>query len=50
MNNLLEAIVKEILDPVILLLFVLAAAYFFWGLAEFIWVSTGDTVGRETGK
>jgi|TARA_B100001079_G_C16186375_1_gene415202 uncharacterized membrane protein YfcA len=49
MDNLLEAIKGEILDPIVLLLFVLAVAYFFWGLAEFIWKSS-DKEGRETGK
>jgi len=48
-NKLFDAILLEILDPIVLLLFVGAMIFFLWGLVEFIW-NTNDSTAKETGK
>ena len=49
MDGLIGAIESTIVNPLIKLLFVVALAVFFWGIAEFILKSSNDT-DRETGK
>lgn len=48
-NSLLGKINEFILNPIIILLFVVALVVFFWGLVEFIY-KAGSEDGRETGK
>ncbi len=47
--TLLGKINQYILNPAIILLFVIALLVFFWGLVEFIYKAGSDD-GRETGK
>lgn len=48
-NSLLGKVNEFILNPLIILLFVVALIVFFWGLVEFI-SKAGSEEGRETGK
>jgi len=49
LSNLVPVITGVIINPLITLLFVLALAYFFWGVFEFISKPAGDSE-KETGK
>ena len=48
-NDLLGRINQFILNPLIVLMFVVALLVFFWGLVEFIY-KAGSEDGREVGK
>ena len=48
-NSLLGKINEFILNPIIILLFVVALLVFFWCLVEFIYKACSED-GRETGK
>jgi hypothetical protein len=48
-SQLIANINQWIINPIILLLFVLALLLFFWGLAQFI-LSVNSDEGRTTGK
>ena len=48
-NSLLGKVNEFNLNPLIILLFVVALIVFFWGLVEFI-SKAGSEEGRETGK
>ncbi len=48
-QSFLSRISEFILNPIIVLMFVVALLTFFWGLVEFI-RSAGSEDGRETGK
>ena len=48
-NSLLGRISEFILNPLIILAFVVALIVFFWGLVEFIY-KAGSEDGREVGK
>lgn len=48
-NALLNRINEFVLNPFIILLFVVALIVFFWGLVEFIY-KAGSEDGREVGK
>ena len=48
-DSLIGAIAEFIVNPIIVLLFVVALAVFFWGIFEFI-RDAGSETGRETGK
>jgi len=48
-DSLISAIAEFIINPIIILLFVVALAVFFWGIFEFI-RDAGSETGRETGK
>ena len=47
-NELVRAINEFVINPIIILLFVLALIYFVWGLVKFIQES-GSPDGRKTG-
>jgi hypothetical protein len=49
MTSLISNFKTVIINPIISLLFVLAFAYFLWGLVEFIW-KAGSETEREKGK
>ncbi len=48
-NTLLNRINEFILNPIIILMFVIALIIFFWGLVEFI-SKAGSEDGRSTGR
>lgn len=48
-NAFLDKINQFILNPLIVLMFVVALLVFFWGLVEFIYKAGSDD-GRDTGK
>ena len=48
-TSLLGRINQYILNPIIILMFVIALLVFFWGLVEFIY-KAGSEDGREVGK
>lgn len=48
-NGLLGRIDQFILNPLIVLMFVVSLLVFFWGLVEFI-TKAGEEGGRETGR
>lgn len=48
-NTLIENINKQIIAPIILLLFVLSLAMFFWGIADYIRGSGNEEV-RKVGR
>ena len=48
-NSLLNKVNEFVLNPLIILLFVVALIVFLWGLVEFI-SKAGSEEGRETGK
>ncbi len=48
-NAFLDKVNQFILNPLIILMFVVALLVFFWGLVEFIY-KAGSEDGREVGK
>jgi len=48
-DSFLGRVTEYILNPIIVLMFVVALLVFFWGLVEFIH-KAGSEDGRETGK
>ncbi|MFO0718813.1 MAG: hypothetical protein U0522_02190 [Candidatus Paceibacterota bacterium] len=48
-NTLLNKIISVILQPIVVLMFVVALMVFFWGIVQFINTSNTDD-GREKGK
>lgn len=48
-NTLLNKIIEVILQPIVVLMFVVALVVFFWGIVQFISKSNTDD-GREKGK
>lgn len=48
-NTLLNKIISVILQPIVILMFVVALVVFFWGIVQFISTSNTDD-GREKGK
>ncbi len=48
-NVLLNKIINVILQPIVVLMFVVALVVFFWGIVQFISKSNTDD-GREKGK
>ncbi len=47
--NLINKVITGILNPLIGLMFVVAIAFFIWGIVEFIW-NAGNEEKRTTGK
>lgn len=47
--NLIDKVVTGILNPLIGLMFLVAFAFFAWGIIEFIW-NAGSEEKRTTGK
>lgn len=47
--NLINKVITGILNPLIGLMFVVAFAFFVWGIIEFIW-NAGNEEKRTTGK
>ncbi len=48
-NSLLNNIITFVLNPIVVLMFVVAIVVFFWGIVQFIGNSNTDD-GREKGK
>jgi len=49
LDNFIEAVLVEIIRPATVLLFVVALAYFLWGMVEFIRNASSNS-DREDGK
>ena len=47
--NLINKVITGIINPLIIVLFGVAIAFFFWGIIEFIW-NAGNEEKRTTGK
>jgi phosphotransferase system glucose/maltose/N-acetylglucosamine-specific IIC component len=48
-DSFIEAVVNAVVNPLVILIFVLGLALFLWGAVEFLWNSSSE-VGKDTGK